>query len=53
LFKKSAQSGSAGNCQWGLDTRNHQNGWVPYLGLPSYWNHEDRNEGDHQHQNVK
>ncbi|KAG1760935.1 hypothetical protein EDD22DRAFT_48374 [Suillus occidentalis] len=30
LFEKSAQSGSAGNYQWGLDA-----------GLPSYWNHND------------
>ncbi|KAG1733172.1 hypothetical protein EDD22DRAFT_368563 [Suillus occidentalis] len=35
LFEKSAQSGSAGNYQWGLDA-----------GLPSYWNHNDRNKGN-------
>ncbi|KAG1888421.1 hypothetical protein F4604DRAFT_1532189, partial [Suillus subluteus] len=48
LFKKSAQSGSAGNYQWGLrlDAGNHQDGWDPYAGLPSHWNHEDCNEGD-------
>ncbi|KAG1765239.1 hypothetical protein EDD22DRAFT_755237, partial [Suillus occidentalis] len=41
LFEKSAQSGSAGNYQWGLDAGNHQDGWDPYAGLPSYWNHND------------
>ncbi|KAG2750623.1 hypothetical protein P692DRAFT_201787823 [Suillus brevipes Sb2] len=46
LFEKSAQSGSAGNYQWGLDAGNHQDGWDPYAGLPSHWNHDDRNEGD-------
>ncbi|KAG0691978.1 hypothetical protein DFH29DRAFT_1074083 [Suillus ampliporus] len=46
LFEKSARSGSAGNYQWGLDAGNHQGGWDPYAGLPSHWNHEDRNEGD-------
>ncbi|KAG2738666.1 hypothetical protein P692DRAFT_20956861 [Suillus brevipes Sb2] len=44
LFEKSAQSGSAGNYQWGLDAGNHQDGWDPYAGLPSYWNHNDHNE---------
>ncbi|KAG1745694.1 hypothetical protein EDB19DRAFT_1632070, partial [Suillus lakei] len=43
LFEKSAQSGSAGNFQWGLDAGNHQDSWDPYAGLPSHWNHEDRN----------
>ncbi|KAG1721806.1 hypothetical protein EDB19DRAFT_1646166 [Suillus lakei] len=46
LFEKSARSGSAGNFQWGLDAGNHQDSWDPYAGLPSHWNHEDRNEGD-------
>ncbi|KAG2342656.1 hypothetical protein BDR05DRAFT_963859, partial [Suillus weaverae] len=46
LFEKSAQSGSAGNYQWGLDAGSHQDGWDPYAGLPSHWNHEGRNEGD-------
>jgi hypothetical protein len=46
LFEKSAQSGSAGNYQWGLDAGNHQDGWDPYAGLPSYWNYNDRNKGD-------
>jgi len=41
-----AQSGSAGNYQWGLDTGNNQDGWDPYAELSSHWNHEDRNEGD-------
>jgi hypothetical protein len=35
LFEKSAQSGSAGNYQWGLDAENHQDGWDPYAELPS------------------
>ncbi|KAG1758303.1 hypothetical protein EDD22DRAFT_1052583 [Suillus occidentalis] len=35
LFEKSAQSDSAGNYQWGLGA-----------GLPSYWNHNDRNKGN-------
>ncbi|KAG1845162.1 hypothetical protein F4604DRAFT_1595818, partial [Suillus subluteus] len=30
----------------GLDAGNHQDGWDPYAGLPSHWNHEDCNEGD-------
>ncbi|KAG1853927.1 hypothetical protein DFJ58DRAFT_660657, partial [Suillus subalutaceus] len=37
---------SAGNYQWNLDAGNHQHGWDPYTGLPSHWNHEDRNERD-------
>ncbi|KAG1783063.1 hypothetical protein EV702DRAFT_945564, partial [Suillus placidus] len=41
LFKKLARSGSAGNYQWGLDAWSHQDGWDPYAGLPSHWNHED------------
>ncbi|KAG1727727.1 hypothetical protein EDB19DRAFT_1642847, partial [Suillus lakei] len=41
-----SQLGSAGNFQWGLDAGNHQDGWDPYAGLPSHWNHEDCNEGD-------
>ncbi|KAG1834009.1 hypothetical protein DFJ58DRAFT_750229 [Suillus subalutaceus] len=31
---------------WGLDAGNHQDDWDPYAGLPSHWNHEDRDEGD-------
>ncbi|KAG1718478.1 hypothetical protein EDB19DRAFT_1837982 [Suillus lakei] len=34
------------NHQRGLDAGNHQDSWDPYAGLPSHWNHEDRNEGD-------
>ncbi|KAG2346981.1 hypothetical protein BDR05DRAFT_958441 [Suillus weaverae] len=44
LFEKLAESGSAGNYQWGLDAGSHQDGWDPYAGLPSHWNHEDRNK---------
>ncbi|KAG2338085.1 hypothetical protein BDR05DRAFT_969525, partial [Suillus weaverae] len=29
LFEKSAQSGSAGNYQWGLDAGSHQDGFHP------------------------
>jgi hypothetical protein len=43
LFEKSAQSGSAGSYQWGLDAENHQDGWDPYTELPSHWNYEDLN----------
>ncbi|KAG2156784.1 uncharacterized protein EDB93DRAFT_1307406, partial [Suillus bovinus] len=46
LFENSAQSGSAGNHQWGLDAGNHQDGWDPYARLSFHCNHEDRGEGD-------
>jgi hypothetical protein len=46
LFEKLAQSGSAGNYKWGLDTGNHQDSWDPHAEPPSYWNHNDHNEGD-------
>ncbi|KAG1737214.1 hypothetical protein EDB19DRAFT_1719154 [Suillus lakei] len=45
-FEKSARLGPAGNPQWGPDAGNHQDSWDPYAGLPSYWNHEDRDKGD-------
>ncbi|KAG1732933.1 hypothetical protein EDB19DRAFT_1732089 [Suillus lakei] len=32
--------------EWGLDAGNHQDGWDPYAGLSSHWNHKDGNEGD-------
>ncbi|KAG1829043.1 hypothetical protein DFJ58DRAFT_638193, partial [Suillus subalutaceus] len=41
LFEKLAQSGSAGHYQWGLDAGNHQDGWDPYAGHQSHWNHEN------------
>ncbi|KAG1778197.1 hypothetical protein EV702DRAFT_968573, partial [Suillus placidus] len=43
-----AQSGSAGNYQWGLDAGSHQDGWDPYAGLPSHWNHENRNYNENE-----
>jgi hypothetical protein len=32
--------------KWGLDARNHQDGWDPYAELTSHWNQVDRNDGD-------
>ncbi len=46
LFERSSRAGVAGNCQWGLDVGEHQGGWDPYIGLPSTWNHEDRDESE-------
>ncbi|KAH9949621.1 hypothetical protein B0H21DRAFT_836748, partial [Amylocystis lapponica] len=42
MFEKSKRAGLAGHYQWGLDAGDHQDGWDPYAGLPSEWNHEDR-----------
>ncbi|KAF8873376.1 hypothetical protein CPB84DRAFT_1690812, partial [Gymnopilus junonius] len=49
MFERSALAGVAGNRQWGLDARDHQDCWNPYAGLPEEWNHEDcesENEGE-------
>lgn len=46
LFERSLRAGPAGNQQWGLDVGRHQDGWSPYLGLPLYWIHGDRDEHD-------
>ena len=46
LFERSSKAGVAGNCQWGLDAGEHQSGWDPYIGLPSTWNHEDRDDSE-------
>lgn len=46
IFENSFEAGVAGNQQWGLDVGPHQNHWEPYVGLPSSWIHEDREEHD-------
>ncbi|TFK42190.1 hypothetical protein BDQ12DRAFT_598866 [Crucibulum laeve] len=46
MFENSIAAGVAGNQQWGLDASSHMDGWNPYLGLPSHWNHKDRDESD-------
>ncbi|KAF5323682.1 hypothetical protein D9619_012867 [Psilocybe cf. subviscida] len=42
MFEYSAESGVAGNWQWGLNAGSHQDGWVPYLNIPEAWRPGDR-----------
>jgi hypothetical protein len=42
MFEDSNRAGVAGNWQWGLDSGPHQDGWNPYIGLPSHWSVGDR-----------
>ncbi len=37
MFECSANAGSAGNYQWGLDAGPHQNDWNPYEFVPFEW----------------
>ncbi|KAJ7599766.1 hypothetical protein C8J56DRAFT_879549 [Mycena floridula] len=41
MFTDSADAGKAGYYQWGLNAGPHQDGWNPYVGLPSHWSHDD------------
>ncbi|KAJ7255556.1 hypothetical protein C8J57DRAFT_1236007 [Mycena rebaudengoi] len=54
MFENSIQAGRAGNEQWGRDAGPHQDGWVPYMHIPSHWNHGDRegSETELQVQNI-
>lgn len=50
MFEYSKESGVAGNWQWGLDAGSHQEGWVPYIGLPAAWFPGDRDsESESEH----
>ncbi|KAJ7086352.1 hypothetical protein B0H15DRAFT_782057 [Mycena belliarum] len=44
LFEDSHEAGRAGNQQWGLDVGPHQDGWSPYINIPTHWNHNDRED---------
>lgn len=50
LFEFSAESGPAGNQQWGLDVGAHQDSWGVYNDLPTTWDHLDRDEGMDDHE---
>ncbi|KAJ7577596.1 hypothetical protein C8J56DRAFT_798500 [Mycena floridula] len=41
MFTDSADAWKAGYYQWGLNAGPHQDGWNPYVGLPSHWSHDD------------
>ncbi|KAF5313015.1 hypothetical protein D9619_002316 [Psilocybe cf. subviscida] len=46
MFERSLAAGVAGYCQWGLDAGDHEEDWHPYGGLPSHWNHENRDDSE-------